>query len=129
MRTLTGLAATSIAVIALALGITPLASAKDGDVRVAGTCTKASASKLKLSAEDGRIEVEFEVDQNRNGARWLVSVSRNGQRVFAGTRLTRAPSGSFELRLLAVDAPGVERFAARATGPSGEVCTVRASFR
>ena len=28
--------------------------------------------KLKLSEEDGRIEVEFEVDQNRNGVRWTV---------------------------------------------------------
>ena len=40
---------------------------KDGDVIVQGRCTAASTAKLKLSAENGRIEVEFEVDQNRNG--------------------------------------------------------------
>ena len=51
-----------------ALTVAPLASAKGGNgVRVSGTCTQSSTAKLKLGREDGRIEVEFEVDQNRNG--------------------------------------------------------------
>ena len=58
--------ATALALLALG---SP-AFAKDGDVLVRGTCTANSTSKLKLSAEDGRIEVEFEVDQNRNGVPW-----------------------------------------------------------
>ena len=44
---------TVTAVVGAALALAPAALAKDGDVRVAGTCTKASTSKLKLSREDG----------------------------------------------------------------------------
>jgi hypothetical protein len=128
MRRLTGSIAGLGIVAVLALGATPIASAKDGDVRVAGTCTKASTSKLKLSAENGRIEVEFEVDQNRNGVRWVLGVSQNGRRVLAGTRVTKAPSGSFEARLLASNTAVADRFVATAKSPSGEVCTARASF-
>ena len=60
--------------LAIALVAVPAGIAKNGDIRVRGTCTKASTSKLKLSEEDGRIEVEFEVDQNRNGVRWNVVI-------------------------------------------------------
>ena len=128
MRKWTGTIAGLGVVAVLALGATPIASAKDGDVRVAGSCTKASASKLKLSAENGRIEVEFEVDQNRNGVRWVVGVTQDSRKVFAGTRVTKAPSGSFGARLLARNTAGTDRFVAKATSPSGEVCTARASF-
>ena len=63
--------------LVLALTAAPLAVAKDGDIRVAARA-RASTSKLKLSDEDGRIEVEFEVDQNRNGVRWDVLIFRTG---------------------------------------------------
>jgi hypothetical protein len=103
-------------------------SAKDGDVLVRGTCTKASASKLKLSEEDGRIEVEFEVDQNRNGVRWAVVLRRPSTVLLRTTRVTRAPSGSFELRRVVADLVGRDRITARATSPSGEVCRATAAF-
>jgi hypothetical protein len=74
---------------ALAVAVAPLASAKDGDVLVRGTCTKASTSKLKLSEENGRVEIEFEVDQNRNGVRWNVVLRRNGLVVRRAVRITR----------------------------------------
>jgi hypothetical protein len=104
------------------------ASAKDGDVLVSGTCTKASTSKLKLSEEDGRIEVEFEVDQNRNGVRWVVVLRRPSTVLVRTTRVTRAPSGSFELRRVVADLAGRDRITARATSPSGEVCRATAAF-
>jgi hypothetical protein len=81
-----------------------------------------------LSDEDGRIEVEFEVDQNRNGVRWNVQLLQNGKRIARMTRVTRPPSGSFEARVLAGNAARADAFRARATSPSGEVCTARASF-
>jgi hypothetical protein len=110
-----------------ALAVSP-AAAKRGDVRVAGTCSKASTSKLKLSEEDGRIEVEFEVDQNRNGVRWTVVLRHNGLRVARLVRVTRPPSGSFEARVLAADRAGSDVISARGTSPSGEVCAARATF-
>jgi hypothetical protein len=116
------------ATAAVALAIAPAAIAKDGDIRVRGVCTKASTSKLKLSAEDGRIEVEFEVDQNRNGVRWTV-VLRRGTRVVARVaRTTRPPSGSFEFRRVVGNLSGRDRLSARATSPSGEVCRASAVF-
>jgi len=57
--------------LALAVGLTvlaaaPVATAKGGPgVRVRGTCTQGSTAKLKLSGEDGRIEIEFEVGCRR----------------------------------------------------------------
>jgi hypothetical protein len=113
---------------AIALVAAPAGVAKDGDIRVRGTCTGAATSKLKLSEEDGRIEVEFEVDQNRNGVRWNVAIFQNGTRVARMTRVTRGPSGSFEARIVASDRAGTGGFVARATRPSGQTCTARASF-
>lgn len=117
---------------ALALAFVPATLAKDGGVLVRGTCTNASASKLKLSLENGRIEAEFEVDQNRSGVRWTVSLRRvvaGGTRpLFTGTRVTRPPSGSFELWRVVANSPGRDTIRARATSPSGEVCRATASI-
>jgi hypothetical protein len=112
-------------IVGALLALAPAALAKDGDVRVAGPCTKASSSKLKLSREDAGTEVEFEVDQNRNGVRWRVVLFRNGTQVASRVRVTRAPSGSFEARFVSA---GSGRFVARATSPTGERCTARASM-
>ncbi|HEX6724576.1 MAG TPA: hypothetical protein VF073_04975 [Gaiella sp.] len=112
------------AVVVGALALSPVAFGKDG-VRVAGTCSKASTSKLKLSREDAGTEIEFEVDQNRNGVRWRVVLFRNGVRVASRVAVTRAPSGSFEARFVR---SGGGRWVARATSPSGEVCTAAASI-
>ena len=54
------------------------AAAKDGDVIRTGSCSASTDWKLKLSPEDGRVEVEFEVDQNRNGQTWNVTLKKNG---------------------------------------------------
>jgi len=117
-------------IVATALGAAVLAGtavANDRDVERAGTCTRGSAVKVKLSDEDGRIEVEVEVDQNRNGVRWTVALYRNG--TFAGrrVRVTRGPSGSFEARFLTRNGAGADRFVARASR-AGERCTARAAF-
>jgi len=118
-------------VLAGALGLLATvspAAAKDGDVLVRGTCTGASAAKLKLSAENGRIEVEFEVDQNRNGVPWTVVLTRNGTRVARLVRVTRAPSGSFAARRVIANAAGAD--VVRATAQRrGETCTARATWR
>jgi hypothetical protein len=112
---------------ALSLGALP-ALAKDGDVLVRGACTGASTSKLKLSPENGRIEVEFEVDQNRNGVRWNVVLTRNGVRVASLSRVTAGRSGSFEARRVLANRPGNDVVRATATR-NGERCSARAVWR
>ena len=85
--------------VAAAIGATTVRpSAKVGDgVRVAGTCTDKSSSKLKVKRDDGRLKVEFEVDQNRAGVPWTVEIRNDGRLVIQATRPTPAPSGSFSL--------------------------------
>jgi hypothetical protein len=98
-------------------------SANDADLIARGRCTGASHWKLKLSPEDGRIEVEFEVDQNRNNRLWKVKIAQDGSIVWRGSRYTRAPSGSFEVRRVLRNTAGSDRIAARATNVrTGEVC-------
>ena len=101
----------------------------DRDVRVAGTCTLRSSAKLKLSPEDGGVETEFEVDENRVGKTWSVVMNRNGSRVVSRRAVTRAPSGSFEVR--AVLNPGSPRTTVTAVArraATGEVCRARATL-
>jgi hypothetical protein len=101
----------------------PSASADRAPVRP-GKCTGPSTSKIKAKLDDGRIEAEFEVDQNVNGRRWSVVLRRNGRVAFRGVRTTRGPSGSFELRRFLGNAPGRDRITATARAlRGGEVCT------
>jgi hypothetical protein len=119
-----------LAIAALVLALPAQAGVrKDGDVIVQGRCTGASTAKLKLSPENGRIEVEFEVDQNRNGVAWRVALRRNGVLVASGVRVTRPPSGSFEFRRLLVNRPGPDVIRATARRASGETCTATATWR
>lgn len=119
------------ATVALALavvGTTP-AMANDADVIRSGSCSGSSDWKLKLSPENGQIEVDFEVDSNVIGQRWLVRIQKNAAQIFSGVRLTRAPSGSFTVHVLTSDPAGIDRFRAQATNPAtGETCVGLASF-
>jgi hypothetical protein len=104
------------------------ALAKGGDdnrVERRGTCTSGSTAKLKLKSDDGRLETEFEVDQNRNGVRWRVTLRRNGTVVVSTRATTRAPSGSFSVERRIARGGTIT---ARAVSPSGEVCSARASL-
>lgn len=116
--------ALSLAVV----GTTP-AMANDADVIRRGTCSGSTDWKLKLSPEDGQIEVEYEVDSNVSGQRWQVRIQKNGVSVFSGFRVTGPPSGSFETRVVTSNSAGADRFQARAVNPAtGEVCIGTASF-
>jgi hypothetical protein len=123
------IAIASLAAAAAAAALAPAAAlGKDGDVERAGTCSANSSSKLKLSPDDGRIETEFEVDQNRRGVRWTITLKRNGKRVVRTHATTRGASGSFSVERRLADGAGSDRISARAVSPSGEVCTARATL-
>jgi hypothetical protein len=95
---------------------------KRGEKRVTGSCTGRSTAKLKAKHDDGRLETEFEVDQNRNGVAWKVRIRRDGKLVVKTRAVTRAPSGSFSVERRIADPAGSDRITARAVSPSGEVC-------
>ena len=121
---------TSVLVATTLVAAPMTASAKDGDIVRRGSCTAASDWKLKLSPENGRIEVELEVDQNRNGRKWNVRMKRNGNVFWRGSRRTQPPSGSFEVRRLTRNGAGVEKIVVRARDVrSGEICRGVARFR
>lgn len=105
------------------------ASAKDGDVERTGSCSGGTSWKLKLSPEDGGTEVEYEVDSNVNGQRWRVKIFKNGNRIFRGSRLTKGPSGSFEVRVVTSNGAGTDSFRAKAVNANnGETCKGKASI-
>ena len=106
-----------------------IANAGDRDVIREGSCTRSTDWKLKISPEDGGLEVEFEVDQNVTGDRWRVRIRHDGDLVFRGVRTTRGASGSFEVRIVENDNAGTDNFRARARNLStGEVCVGTASI-
>lgn len=111
------------------LAAAPAATAGSSDVIKRGACSGASDWKLKLSPENGKIEVDFEVDQNVVGDTWRVRMRHNGDLFFSGRRTTKAPSGSFEVRRVEPNLAGTDRFRARARNLStGEVCVGRARW-
>jgi hypothetical protein len=116
------LAAITASIALLAAAAVP-AMGKDGDGRVirTGDCSGASNWKLKAKPDDGRLEVEFEVDQNRNGVDWRVKLKRNGKTVVSTTRTTAPPSGSFSLERRIANPAGRDRISATATR-DGETC-------
>ena len=87
------------ALLAITVALPAVAPAKNNPgVLRTGSCSGLGADwKLKAKHDDGRIETEFEVDQNVVGRRWNVVIRRNGVVVFRGARITRPPSGSFSI--------------------------------
>ena len=99
------------------------AFANDDDVIRRDSCSGGTDWKVKASPEDGRIEVEGEVDSNRSGQTWRWRLRHNGSLSARGTATTSGPSGSFDVRRVVVDASGTDHLVFRARNPqSGEVC-------
>jgi hypothetical protein len=120
MRKLTVL----IALLAVALAPPAVASSqRSPDILRSGTCSGGGTWKFKGGIDDGQLDVEFEVDQNRNGRRWSVVITRDGTRVFRGVRITRPPSGSFEISRRFRNPAGRDRLVAVARNRAdGRVC-------
>jgi hypothetical protein len=54
-------------------------------------------TSLKGKLDDGRLEVEAQLDVNRNGQSWAWTLTDNGVKFAAGTNKTLAPSGAFSV--------------------------------
>jgi hypothetical protein len=124
-RTLAAIAVTG----ALVATAAPMAMAKGAEVRKSGACSAGATWKLKAKKDDGRLEVELEVDSNRVGQAWRVRVKDNGVLVYSGTRRTVAPSGSFEVERRIANRAGSDTITATAThAASGQTCSARIVF-
>jgi hypothetical protein len=121
--------ATSVLVAALApVALAAPAHAGDDVVR-RGQCSGSATWKLKASPENGRIEVEAEVDTNRNGQLWRWRLLHNGSLTASGTKFTQPPSGSFEVRRVVVDLAGTDLLTFRARNPrTGQLCVARLAY-
>jgi hypothetical protein len=82
------------------------AQAKGDAVTHRGQCSGTAAWQLTAKHDDGRIEVEWQVDANRAGQTWTVGMRDNGALFFYGQRTTLAPSGSFSITKLTADRAG-----------------------
>jgi hypothetical protein len=123
MRTLTTLGLAALVAAVALIAAAPAVASDDDDIIRRGSCSGSADWKVKLDFDDGRIETEFEVDQNRNGQRWRVVLKRDGNRFFKGVRTTHGPSGSFEVERKTRNPAGSDRIKARSVNlKSGEVC-------
>jgi hypothetical protein len=114
---------------AFALPMTSAEAAKAGSVIKSGSCSARADWKLKASPDNGRIEVEAEVDSNVNGQSWNWRLRHNGSLTASGTKSTRAPSGSFTVQRTLVNVKGPDTIVFKATNPkSGETCVGKLIF-
>lgn len=130
MVTRTVLSACTVAVLAVPLGLASPATASHGgggDVRTSGGCSGSAHWKLKAKSDDGRIEVEGEIDSNASGQRWDWTLKHNGSVSARGSKLTAGPSGSFEVGRRMANLSGTDHFTFRATHRA-QVCRGTISF-
>ena len=109
---------------ALVGAATTSASAQGGDddrVIRTGTCTDGATWKLKVKTDDGRLEVEAEIDSNVVGQRWRWALRHDGSVSDRGTGTTGGRSGSFEVERRMVDLAGADAVVLRAVH-DGQVC-------
>ena len=115
---------------ALVATAAPAALAKGDEVRTSGACSAGATWKLKAKADDGRLEVELEVDSNRVGQSWSWRIKDNGVLVHSGTATTVAPSGSFEVERRIANRAGTDTVTAYARhAASGQTCSAKLVFR
>ena len=96
------------------------------EVRVTGTCGRASTTRLRLRAEDGEIRVDLTVRTPSAGV-WRVSVLHERRLVRrARVRATRGAQG-FAYRVVLPDYAGPDAVGVRAVAPRGETCSAAAT--
>jgi hypothetical protein len=120
----------AVALTISTLGLTALvaapAMAGDGDddrIERNGSCSAGTDWKIKAKSDDGRIEVEAEIDSNQVGQTWSWKFKDNGTVFAKGQSTTTGPSGSFEVERKPANLAGTDHFVFRAVhAGSGEVC-------
>ncbi len=124
MRTRTVLAALALTTLAAPWAVTATAHASGGDaVRTHGGCDGSPTWTLKAKPDDGRIEVEAEVDSNKAGQVWNWTLKHDGSVSSRGSSTTGGTSGSFRVERRMTNLAGTDHFTFRAERRStGQVC-------
>ena len=130
MTSLLSRAAAAVLAVGISLSSAGLAAADHGtsggrgsEVRRQGACSGTADWKLKVKPDDGRLEVDGEVDAHHNGQVWTWRVLHDGYVSYRGTRTTRAPSGSFTVTRRVVDMAGADTIGFRAeNNATGQTC-------
>jgi hypothetical protein len=127
----TKLIAVAIATLTLPVGLAGAAFASHGgggdDVRTSGHCSGSAHWKLKAKPDDGRIEVEGEIDSNVSGQTWAWKLKHNGSVSARGSDKTGGASGSFEVKRRMANLAGQDHFVFRAEH-HGQVCRGTISY-
>lgn len=123
--------ATAVLLIATAVPVlgADAAHASDRDVIRHGSCSGSTDWKIKAKPDDGRLEVEAEIDSNRAGQTWAWTLRHDGKVAAQGRSRTAGRSGSFEVERKTRNTAGADAFKFRAVNrASGEVCVARVSL-
>jgi hypothetical protein len=121
----------AVLLIAAAVPTIGAGAAHAGDRAVIrhGSCSGSTDWKMKAKPDDGRIEVESEIDSNRRGQTWAWTLKHNGAVADRGRSMTAGRSGSFEVQRKTGNSAGTDSFRFRAVNrASGEVCVARVSL-
>jgi hypothetical protein len=113
--------AACLGAVTMTVGAAPAQASDDDRIIKTGACSAGADWKLKVKTDNGRLEVEGEVDSNVNGQTWAWVFKDNGSVVARGTGTTIAPSGSFEVERKIPNLAGTDRVVFRATH-AGETC-------
>jgi hypothetical protein len=122
-------AAVTVMTASLALVTAPATAAGGDDDRVirTGSCSGSADWKLKVKTDDGRLEVEGEVDSNTSGQKWAWKIKDNGSVAAKGSATTGGPSGSFDVEREIADQSGTDRVVFKASY-AGQTCRGVISF-
>jgi hypothetical protein len=91
-----------------------------------GSCSGSTDWKIKAKPDDGRIEVESEIDSNHSGQTWHWVLRHDGAVADSGSSMTHGASGSFEVERRTDDHAGSDSFRFRAVNrATDEVCVAR----
>jgi hypothetical protein len=126
MKTRTAFAALTLSAMALPLAAMAPATASHGvgaDVRSSGGCQGVATWKLKAKPDNGKIQVEAEVDSNHAGQVWGWTLKHNGNLAAKGASTTHGRSGSFTVNRRTSNKAGTDTFVFRAVRrATGDVC-------
>jgi hypothetical protein len=116
----------TLAMVATTLAVAPAHASDDRRVSNTNRCAS-GVIKVKAKADDGRLEVEGEVDTNRRGQTWSWQMRRDGNVAARGTSTTAGRSGSFSVERKISNPAGRDRIVFRAVR-GGQVCSVGVTF-